>query len=468
MVDYNIPMDALHRIAIVFVLLGLILMPRPYYGWLNLRSARILESTGQPNQAVEKYAHAAERMFWRDDLWEMAGIAALDGGDVETAIDYLEKAHEQGAIDEVGWLAMGDAYTVSGDFQAALLAWQNAGDTAAAYERIATTQRTMGNLPAAIQNWKALLALEPENNQAHYQMGLLLATSNPEAALAELMQAERDPGLTLSVQAMRTALNAALLSEDETYQMMLIGRALAAQGDWDLAAAAFGRANSLQEEYAPAWAWMGEAEQQLGRDGRAYLEKAIQLDPRSAMNYVFYGIYWQRQGNIQKAIDAYKTAVQLEPQVAAWHTALAGAYEQQGDLPDAISEHLRAVELDPGDSSGWRALALFCIMTGYDLEETGISAVETLLDLEPDDWRSQDIAGQLAFARGKYQEAQGRFEQAIQLAPDQAEVHLHLALVYLEFGNRSSAKEELYTVIALDPDGQYSYQASRTLDLYFP
>jgi Flp pilus assembly protein TadD len=179
-------------------------------------------------------------------------------------------------------------------------------------------------------------------------------------------------------------------------------------------------------------------------------------------------MYWQRQGQPQKALDAFQMAVNLEPETSAWRMALGGAYERAGNLPQAAAEYQRAVELDPQDTSGWRTLALFSVTNGYDLTGTGSLAVQNLLKLAPKDWRSQDIAGQLAFSLGKIGEAQHKFEEAIMLVPGQPEPHLHLALVYLELGQRAAAHDELETARGLDPDGPAGWQAGHLLEQYFP
>jgi predicted Zn-dependent protease len=133
-----------------------------------------------------------------------------------------------------------------------------------------------------------------------------------------------------------------------------------------------------------------------------------------------------------------------------------------------MAEYLHAIELDPEDPSSWRVLALFCASNGYELSDTGLQAAKTLLQLAPDDWQSPDTAGQVNLALGDIDEAQQQFEEAIMLSPRQPEPHLHLALVHLELGNGSMARQELETTCNLDPDGAACWQAGRLLEQLFP
>ncbi|KAF0106731.1 MAG: hypothetical protein FD146_2323 [Anaerolineaceae bacterium] len=367
-----------------------------------------------------------------------------------------------------GWLALGDAYAQSGSPINAVNAWQNAGRTTPAYERQARAWRALGDFPVAIEKWRTLLSFDLGNLRAHFELALLLAATDPEAALPELTLASRDPALEPRARALQTAVNTALLSDDVQYHYLVVGRALAAQGEWDLAAEAFRRSIEKRPYYAEPWAWLGEAKQHLGLDGSAELEIALGLDPQSAVVRVFYGMYWQRQGQPDKALEMFREAVRLEPEAAAWRVALGSAYEQDGSLVWALDEYLRAVELDPQDASGWRALALYSVNYGYDLQGIGLPASQRLLELAPDDWLSYDIAGQVAFSLGNLSEAESQFSVAVELAPDQPAPRLHLALVYLHLGDRAAARAELETARALDPEGITGWQAGRLLEQYFP
>ena len=457
------------NVALLIFLVLLILAPRPLAGWLDLASARRFEAAGDPASAAVEYASAARRLVWRADLWEQAGLAALEAGQPEEAIPYLENASENLTLSVDGCLALGDAWAETGELPAAMAAWQKCSMSGLAYERMAQAHRGMGDYPAALQDLRTLVTLEPQAAHAHYELALFLAAADPQSALPELIRAAQlDSSLNARVEPLRLSLNTALLSDDEPYRFLLAGRALGARDEWDLAAEAFRRSVLLRPDYAAGWAWLGEAKQHLGQDGGPDMEQALQLDPASAMINTLYGMYWQRQGQAQKALQAFQTAVKLEPETASWRVALGSAYEQTGGLTQAVAEYLRAVELDPQDASAWQALALFSVTNGYDLAGTGLWAAQTLLKLAPDDWSSHDVAGQVTFALGNIGEAQHQYKEAINLAPGQPGPHLHLALVYLECGERLAAQDELEAARSLDPDGPVGWQAGRLLEGYFP
>ena len=454
---------------ILLLLLTLILAPASLAGLLDLRSASRSETAGDYASAASAYASAARRLPWQPSLWERAGMMAQSAGDSGNAILFLERAGQHNILSARGWLSLGQAYQQQGEASSAELAWEQALPLAEAYRSLAQAHREEDDYQAAIQDWRASLAQENGNAEAHYQLGLLLAATSPEEALPELMQAAQfDSSLDAPVQTLRTALNAGSISDDRAYQLLLAGRALGALGEWDLAGEAFRNAVAARATYAEAWAWLGEAEQQLGQDGSEAMARALAYNPNSAMVQGLYGLYFQRQGQPAEAVAAFQKAVDLEPDDAVWQMALGSAYEQTGDLAHAVNDYLRAVQLAPADVSTWRGLANFCLRNQADQVEYGLPAAFHLLELAPDDWRSYDIAGQMLQGTGALVGAELVLKKALQMAPLEAAPALHLGLLYLQTGRDAAARTYLLNAQTLDPRGPYGAQAQRLLERYFP
>ncbi len=454
---------------ILIALLTLILAPRPIGGTLDLRSADRYDAAGNDTDAAQAYASAAARIPWMPSLWEKAGVKAIQGGDVENAIAFLNKAVERHAISEWGWLYLGMAYQKRGELSLAVKAWEEALPLAQATSYLASAERSLGNIGEAIEYCRANIALEPENAAAHYTLGLLLTATAPEQALPELMQAVNlNPDLDISVQSLRTALNTAFLSDDRPYQFLVSGRALGALGEWDLAVEAFRNAIAGRFNYAEAWAWLGEAEQQQGQDGSLEIEQGLTFGSESAMVQGLYGLYLQRQGQPDAALAAFHKAADLEPDNPGWQMALGSASEQTGDLVAAYGYYFHAVELAPADASTWRALVAFSVINDVDVAVTGLPAARKLVGLAPNDWQSYDLAGQAEFFLEDYTAAETYLKMAVQMSPSQAAPALHLGLVYMQTGDRTSAYSYLNLARTFDPNGPYGWQAGRLLEQYFP
>ncbi len=454
---------------ISLLLLTLILAPRPLAGYLDLAQARRFEAMGSNAAASSAYASAARRIPWQPSLWGKAGETAWFSNNEENAFAFLSKAAERHALSQMGWVYLGEVYQQRGNVQSAMAAWERALPSAQAYGLLAQAQRRSGDFPAAVADWRANIAQEPDNAAAHYQLGLLLAATAPENALPELMQAAKlDPDLDTQAQSLRTALNTAFLSDNHAYQFLISGRALGALDEWDLAAEAFRNAITTYPGYAEAWAWLGEAKQQQGQDGRIEIERALALNPDSAMLQSLYGIFLQRQKQPEKAIAVFQKAVELEPENPGWQMALGGAYEQTGDLVAALDYYQRAVELASDEATTWRALAVFCLRNGVDLTGTGLPAARRLMELANEDWQSFDIAGHILMEIGDPVGAETLLKKALKLAPTQAAPSLHLGLLYLQSGNDTAAYFYLDQAKILDSGGPYGRQAKNLLEQYFP
>jgi len=460
----------------ILILVGLsvlIIAPSLLAGWEDLRQAEQAMGEGRFTAAASDYSAAAKRLPWQPALWEHAAQAALASGNPQAAISLFEQAEDKKALSPQGWLAWGDAYQQSGNVASALAIWQTGiaqhGPSTAVYARLARAYHLQGDYPAAITAWRTLLDLDAGDADAHYQLGLLLASTAPELVLPELMQAARlDPGLDATVQGLRASLNAARLVDDRPYQMLMSGRALAALGEWELAAEAFRRAVAARRDYAEAWTWLGEAHQHLGTDGRPDLQTALLLEPDSPGVNALVGLYWQRQGRADQALAYFRKAMRLEPGNAAWQSAVGSAAEQSGDLVAALAYYKQAVALDPQGAAYWRSLASFCARYQVEVTETGLPAAQRLLALAPQDWRSQDVMGQVAQAAGDLLSAEKYYLGALELAPEQAAPHFHLGLLYLQLSRAQPAYDNLVKARKLDPDGPYGWQAGRLLERYFP
>ena len=232
-------------------------------------------------------------------------------------------------------MALGDAYQQTGNSAAALRLWK----TAAALGRLAPEEAVIngskiaqgyleqGNYPAAIGFWQYLADLQPGDAQTHFQLGLLLATQDPETALPVLEKAAGlDAQLQTPVSGLRRAVLSARFAENPAYTLLVTGRALAMLDRWRLAAEAFHQATRIRPDYAEAWAYWGEALQHPGvvddtagtspedkTAGLAELQKAVTLDPKSLAAQTLLSLYWVRQGRYDQALETIRLALKLAP-----------------------------------------------------------------------------------------------------------------------------------------------------------
>jgi tetratricopeptide (TPR) repeat protein len=360
-----------------------------------------------------------------------------------------------------------------GDLDAALNAFEMAlsefGGSAETFAGLAAIHRANNDWVAERAALQNQLLLAPDDAGAHYRLGLLLIVLESQSALDHLLLASHlDPEYDPVFQTLRTTLNLSRTQLAPAEQLVTLGRGLGLVSEWPLAAEAFDRAVRADEGNAEAWAWLGEAKQHVDRGGSDELDRALSLDADSVIVRALRGLYWKRVGNNREALVEYKAAAELEPENPTWRIALGETYARLGDLVSALGVYQRASELAPNDSTAWRLLATFCAEYSVQVKEVGLPAAHKAVELAPRDALALDVLGWNQLGVGFFYSAQQTLLSALEIAPDFPAAHLHIAMVYLQTGDRDAAYDHLLRVRALDPLGSFGQQAEQILAQNFP
>ena len=155
----------------------------------------------------------------------------------------------------------------------------------------------------------------------------------------------------------------------------------------------------------------------------AHLRRTLEQDPESGMAHYYYGRLLYRQGYYATAAIHLQRALAWQPQDFWLHYELGRALQQAGQAEAALSKYHRALSLER------RPEALNAI-------------------------------GALHLLAGRTQAARTHFLQALELDPNNPDVHVNLALIELENGNHAAAIDRLRQVLARGP----SPHAQRLLD----
>jgi tetratricopeptide (TPR) repeat protein len=472
------------RLLLLFVALLLLgLAPRPHAFDQALHQATRAIADGSPLRSYQSILQGARLAPWRADLWELAGVYALQAGETDSAIEYLERASASASLSSQGWLALGSAYRQSGDLPAAIHAWEQAvdrhGPSAQALEFLSQAQLDQGDFPAAIDNLKALVGLKPQDARLMYRLGMLIATQDPPAAQSYLDQAgQLDQRYQPVAAGLRRAVLSARFAEDPTYTLLVTGRTLAALGEWSLASRAFQQATQSRPDYAEAWAYLGEARQHAGQgtlvlpdpgsgDGLAEIQKALALDPDSLAALTLLSMYYARQGSFDLALGALRKAITLDPGNLSLQVQLAHLLAASGELYQAKEAYLQVIQRAPQVPAYTRLLVQFSLDYDFEVAQTALPLARRLAGQYPNDPANLDSMAQVLIHRGDLVSAARFLERALVLDPRNAPGWLHLAQVWVLQGDRKGALEALDQVIALSPGSPESAQAQRLIEEYF-
>jgi tetratricopeptide (TPR) repeat protein len=419
-------------------------------------------------EAAEHYRNAARRIPWRADLYELSGHAYYHAKEYGQADALYQQAFQRQAVSPQGWVAWGDVNYLRDDRERAAEIWEQGLEqehpSEHLYSRLAEVYQSQDEHSKAAEALQKYVALHAEDAAAHYRLGLLLALSDLDRALTVLLRAsELDSALDPAVQTLRTALNLANLSESDSERFVLIGRGLGLVSEWQLARLAFEEAIKLDESNAEAWAWLGEANQQMGEQGIEQLDHAFQLNAGSSTVRGLRGLYFQRSGNFREALTEFQTAAALEPENGMWYVSMGEAHARLGDLIRALEAYQKAAAVEAEDPAYWRMLAMFCAQNNVNIRDIGVPAAQKAVVLAGEDPVSLDVLGWLLTLDSRFEEAMRMLGQTLELDPENESAHYHLGMLYLQTDDRASAYDHF--VKARDLGSQ---EAEMVLKQYFP
>ncbi|MEN8241202.1 MAG: tetratricopeptide repeat protein [Chloroflexota bacterium] len=322
--------------------------------------------------------------------------------------------------------------------------------------------------PTAEPDWEATLSADLSDAGANYQLGLLYSISEPEKAEQYFTAAlAGDPNLSPRIARIRDASRVGELSENPAYRLTLLGQALGALGEWDLAHRALELAVETDPAYAEAWAYLGEAQQHLGEDAVKALTTALELDPQSYSANLLMALYWRRNDQPGEALPLLLTAAEQDPNNLTLKEDIAHTYAEAGELETSLTLLQEIIDKNPELSASWQMLARLCLTYDLKIDEVGLPAARQAVLLAEDDPGALLLLGRAYFQTGNLSLAIRFFNQASTLDPASPDPHYYLGLLYLNQGSSESAQAELSLAYQLAPTEVIGQQALDTLNQYF-
>jgi len=241
----------------------------------------------------------------------------------------------------------------------------------------ALTVERNGDYRTEIDNYHADVAINPGNDRAHMNLGVLLAE---HARLQESVQEYRT-ALALNPNAADTELN--------------LGLALAKLGRNDEALADYRAALRINPDYDLAHAILADTYTAAGdvKDALAEYSAVAHLDPDSEPAQLNFGKALMLAGQLPEAVAQIRTAIQLAPDDAEAHYSLGNALTVARQFDDAVLEYAAALRAKP-DYTAARGNMAFSLMQLGHYNEAMQNYLE-VLRVEPTNKEALDGVTQL-------------------------------------------------------------------------
>jgi tetratricopeptide (TPR) repeat protein len=345
-----------------------------------LALGKMQERAGNIDEAAESLAKAVQLASSAPPAVKSSALAALSAMDLRhgTTKDALAHAEEAAKAQEspvsLSALARAQARLDPG------AALQSADKAVQLDPRSALAQEARGEALLALHRaeeaagaFRKALELDPKLTLARMRLAEALIAQNKAAeAVAEARKAtEADPKNGEAFAILGTALLAAdpknwneaieqaqqgatVLDPKNPAVQVAVGKILEAHGNYDQAAASYGKAVALDPSYAPGLQALVVAEANRGNveQAAASAQKLASQFPQNAEAQLLLGRILLRQKNLDASVAlsasvALKKAVDLSPNNAEANALLGTAYQYTHRPQDAVEAYKRAVELDP-------------------------------------------------------------------------------------------------------------------------
>jgi tetratricopeptide (TPR) repeat protein len=312
----------------------------------------------------------------------------------------------------------------------------------------------------AIPEFKAIVALEPDNVDARANLGVLLFFAGKyQEAIPQLRAALKlNPNLPKIQSLLGTAekgmgdLTAARSDLEKAFPKlqdqkirvqsgMELVEIYSATGDLDKAAATV----SILRTIEPADQTILYTAYRVYSDmaAEALLSLSI-VAPNSARMHQAMAHELAKQGKTPEAIENYRAALKLDPNLPGLYFELAdmlNASSAPGDQAEAESEYKKALEVNPLDEQaecrlGEIALRKNNLTDAYDRYTRAV-------ELRPNDPDANIGLAKVLMSRNDPQKAEPLLEHALQLDPTSAVAHFRLSTVYRQTGRTADAKHEI-------------------------
>jgi Flp pilus assembly protein TadD len=286
------------------------------------------------------------------------------------------------------------------DFEAAIVPLQKViadqPEFAYAHFQLAYVYTALKRTKEARAEYERTIAVDPKMSEAYLNLGMLLLDSREDAA---------------AVAPLRKAVD---LLPAQSRPRYLLAVALDGSGD---------------------------------RDGAAHsFEALLHLDPNDITAIDYLGWAALRAGKLPEAETRFRRAVEVQPSGPEGRRGLAQSLDAQ-KKPEAVAAYRDYLALAPNDSEARARLIRLLMDQG---ENDAALAELDRTDAGKPSLKSLKLRADIQIAQKKWQDSILTLQQALALAPNDAQLRGGLGRTYLQVRDFSNAEKELKTAIQLD------------------
>lgn len=302
----------------------------------------------------------------------------------------------------------------------------------------------------AINYYKRLIGIDPENIAAHVDLGTIYYQKKMmcDEGISEFKRAlELDPqGVT----------------HNSSFAYNVLGWAYLRKGEWKKALEAFNKYVDLLPNQAYPLDILAETNLLVGNYDQAVtnLQKSQKIKPDFPLTFVLFGYTYLAKGMYDQALHSYERYLACplgEAQKAEAHFYLGELHYLKGDYEKAVKECQQALELNPETTGAHWILGLTYVKKGmFDQAESEVLAVEELIEKTKTEELKiyyYHLLGELSLSKGLNQPALENFNKAAGIWSLERTFYINaLGEAYFKTGELSKAEEKFQAVLEINPN----------------
>ena len=304
-----------------------------------------------------------------------------------------------------------------------------------------------GNVDAAVSAFVQAAKLDPKFALAH--------TGLAEAYRQKYVDT-RDP--IWAQQAIDEATNALGLDPDRAEVRYVLGLTLAGAGRLDEASAELYRALALQPNYEDARRQLGLVFANQGNIDGAIVEfrRAIALRPTSPAPYSAMGVALVGASRYEEAVKVLSEATTRFPDNYQGYQQLGTAYQFLGETDNAVANYRKAIAIRPSAPAYSNMGALLHLSGDY---VGAVDAYQHAIEIRPNSSATRRNLGDALTRLGRQAEAKAAYSEAVRLGeadlnvnPTDARILAALAVYLQKAGETAGARTRLGQALETAPD----------------
>ena len=162
------------------------------------------------------------------------------------------------------------------------------------------------------------------------------------------------------------------------------------------------------------------------------------------------GVAQNSQGDLDAAIQSYKSAIKIKPDYAEAHNNMGHALNSKGDQVGAIKSYAQAIKANPAYVAAHNNMGL--VQKDRSNFKLAIKSFNQAIKIKPDYVEAYNNMGTTLQDKGDLEGAINCYNKALSIQPDYSEAHFNMGIALNEKNDQVAAINSYKQAIKIQPD----------------